>query len=79
MEEQKRDYQKEYHNQKAYVLSLNCEILGVWRNLKKLCTEVKESDSEFLSYWTLARKKDESPIKFTTIKGEYSLSIEKMK
>ena len=79
MEQLKRDYQKEYQNQKAYIVSLNCEILGVWRNLKKLCTEMKERDTEFSSYWTLARKKDETPIKITTKQGEYTLSIERMK
>jgi hypothetical protein len=80
MEEQKdRDYQKEYQNQKAYVISLNCTVVGVWRNLKKLCVDMKEKDKEFPSYWTLTRKRDEAPIKFITKIGEYSFSIEKLK
>ena len=80
MEEQKdRNYQKEYLNQKAYVISLNCTVVGVWRYLKKLCVEMKEKDANFPSYWTLTRKRDETPIIFTTKLGEYSFSIEKLK
>jgi hypothetical protein len=80
MEEQKdRDYQKEYQNQKAYVITLNNAVLGVWRNLKKLCADMKEKDADFPSYWTLTRKREETPIKFVTKMGEYSFSIEKLK
>jgi len=68
-----------YQNQKAYVITLNCVVVGVWRNLKKLCTDMKVTDSDFPSYWTLTRKRDEAPIKFSTKNGEYSFSIEKLK
>ena len=81
MEQEKieRNYKEEYKNQKAYVVTLNCEFVGVWRNLKKLCTEMKEQDSDFQSYWTLTRKKDELSVKFETNKGSYIVSFDKLK
>lgn len=74
-----RDFQKEYKNEKAFIINLDCVVIGVWRNLRKLCTDMKIIDTDFPSYWTLTRKRNEAPIKFATKKGEYSLSIEKLK
>ena len=75
-----RDYKKEYQSQKAFVVVLNCVVVGTFRNLKKLCDEMKENDSEFRSYSSLSKKRDgESPLKFTTEKGEYQIYIEVLK
>jgi hypothetical protein len=73
-----RTYSEQKEARRFIVLTLNCEILGIWGNLKKLCSEIKEKDSDFPSYWTLARKK-ENPIKFDTPKGNYIVSNEKPK
>ena len=72
--------QRQYQNQKAVVVVLNCEVLGTWRNLKKLCEEMKERDAEFRSYSSLSKRRDdENPITFTTGAGEYKVYIEKLK
>ena len=73
-----RSYTEQKESRRYVVLTLDSEILGIWGNLKKLCTELKIQDTEFPSYWTLTRKTDK-PIKFTTPKGQYVLSIEKPK
>jgi hypothetical protein len=71
----------ERQNAKRYiVLNLNCELVGVWSNLKNLCEDMKERDNEFYSYSSLSkRRNDENPIKFSTAKGEYQIYIEKLK
>ena len=72
--------QRQYQNQKAVVVVLNCEVLGTWRNLKKLCEEMKERDAEFRSYSSLSKRRDdENPITFETGQGEYKVYIEKLK
>ncbi|MEO1263940.1 MAG: hypothetical protein AAFZ15_34360 [Bacteroidota bacterium] len=65
----------------VYVLQSDCKVLGTWSNLKKLCEEMKEEDSEFLSYSSLSKKKaEENPIVFETSAGiEYELYVEKVK
>lgn len=73
-----RSYSEQRDSRRFVVLTLDSEILGIWGNLKKLCTELKIQDVEFPSYWTLTRKAD-NPIKFQTAKGQYILSIEKPK
>ncbi len=61
-------------------VNLNCVLLGVWGNLKKLCEEMKATDSEFLSYSSLSKRRNgENPIEFETAKGKYSVYIEKLK
>jgi hypothetical protein len=75
-----RDYRKEYENQKSFIVLLNCAVVGNFRNLKKLCEDMKEKDGEFQSYSSLSkRRNDENPIKFSTSKGEYQIYIERLK
>jgi hypothetical protein len=76
---EKTQSQIRYENQKTFVVVLNCAVVGTWRNLKKLCEDMKGDDEDFQSYWTLAKKREESPIKFSTSKGEYQIYIEKLK
>lgn len=72
--------QKRYLNEKACVVILNCELVGTWRNLKKLCDDMKEQDAEFFSYSSLSKKRGEiNPIEFETEKGKYAVYIEKLK
>ena len=73
-----RTYTEQKEAKRYMILTLNCEVLGIWGNLKKLCSDIKANDLEFPSYWTIIRK-DENPIKITTSKGEYILSAEKPK
>ena len=76
----KRDYTKEYDNQKAIIVILNCEVVGTYRNLKKLCEDMKAKDESFLSYSSLSkRRNDENPIRFSTVRGDYQIYIEKLK
>ena len=81
LEEKKRTYQDNKKARRYAIVLLNCELLGLWGNLKKLCEEQKEIDSEFLSYSSLSKKRttDENPIKFTTEKGDYQIYIEKLR
>lgn len=59
------------------VVQLNCEVIGAFSNLKKACEEMKENDPEFRSYSSLSRRRaNENPIKFSTEKGDYQISIE---
>ena len=72
--------QRRYENEKTFVVTCNCTVLGAWRNLKKLCEDMKEKDEEFLSYSSLSkRRNDENPMKFSTSAGEYSVYIEKLR
>ena len=73
-----RTYSEQKEAKRYIILTLNCEVLGIWGNLKKLCTDIKENDLEFPSYWTLIRKV-ENPLKINTSKGDYILSAEKPK
>ncbi|MEO6037340.1 MAG: hypothetical protein ABIQ93_02935 [Saprospiraceae bacterium] len=62
------------------VLTGNGEVMGACGNLKKLCEDMKEQDTDFLSYSTLShRRADENPIRFTTGQKEYAVYIEKMR
>ena len=72
---------KERQEVRRYIaVNLNCELIGVWGNLKKLCEEMKERDAEFRSYSSLSKRRDEeNPITFTTGAGEYKVYIEKLK
>ena len=75
-----RDYKKEYESQKAFVVVLNCEVVGTWRNLKKLCDEMKVLDFQFFSYSSLSKRRgEENPITFETARGKYAVYIERMK
>ena len=81
---QKIDFIMTYKERKEQVkvlsVVLNCELLGTWSNLKKLCDEISATDAEFLSYSSLSKKRSgENPITFTTSKGSYSVYIEKLK
>ena len=49
-------YKEQKENKKNYVLLKNHEVLGTFGNLKRL-VEYMEG-TEFLSYWTLIRKKE---------------------
>ena len=73
-------YKERIENEKSFVVVLNCGVVGNYRNLKKLCEEMKERDESFLSYSSLSKRRDkENPIKFSTSKGEYQIYIEKLK
>lgn len=77
---EKRDYQKEHVEKRFSVCLANGELVGLWGNLKKLCEEMKVKDGEFLSYHSLARRrKEENPIRFKTVLGEYAVYIEKIR
>jgi hypothetical protein len=72
--------QKRYQNEKAFVVVLNCAVLGTWRNLKKLCEDMKERDGQFFSYSSLSKRRDkENPMEFETAQGKYSVYIERLK
>jgi hypothetical protein len=80
MGEEKTKSQLRYENEKTFVVVCSCEVVGTWRNLKKLCEEMKTNDVEFLSYSSLSKKRGgESPIRFSTARGEYQIYIEKLK
>ena len=73
-------YKERLENEKAFVILLNCEVVGTFRNLKKACEAMKETDTEFLSYSSLSKRRDkENPIEFSTSKGAYKVYIEKLK
>jgi hypothetical protein len=73
-------YKERMETERTVIVVLNCEVVGNFRNLKKLCEEMKERDIEFYSYSSLSkRRNDENPIKFSTAKGEYQIYIEKLK
>ena len=75
-----RTYQDNKEARRYIVVNLNCELLGVWGNLKKLCEEMKDSDGAFLSYSSLSKRRSEqNPIEFETERGKYSVYIEKLK
>ena len=77
---QGRDYKKEHAERRISVLIGDGELKGVWGNLKKLCEDMKEQDSEFLSYSALShRRADENPIQFKTGQKEYAVYIEKIR
>lgn len=76
----KLSYKERQEVRRYIVVNLNCELIGVWGNLKKMCEEMKVSDNDFRSYSSLSKKRDdENPLKFTTEKGEYQIYIEKLK
>ena len=77
---EKTKSQLRYENEKSFVVVLNCEVVGNYRNLKKLCEDMKAKDEGFLSYSSLSKKRnDENPIRFTTVRGDYQIYIEKLK
>lgn len=72
-----RDYKKEHAERRISVLNGDGALIGVWGNLKKLCEDMKEQDSEFLSYSALShRRAGENPIQFKTGQKEYAVYIE---
>lgn len=75
-DKQIRSYTEQKAAKRYIVVSLNCEILGIWGNLKKACDSFYVIDNEFPMYKKLIRIK-ENPIKFETAKGSYIISIEK--
>ena len=73
-------YKERLEQEKAFVVVLDCTVVGTFRNLKKLCEEMKERDAEFRSYSSLSKRRDdENPITFETGQGEYKVYIEKLK
>jgi hypothetical protein len=79
LEKKDRSAKRAKEVRRYVAVNLNCEMVGIWGNLKKCCQEMKERDAGFPSYWTIVRKTDENPIKFTTETGEYAVYIEKLK
>ena len=49
-------YKEQIENKMSYVLLEDCDVLGTFGNLKKVCEFMDGKD--FPSYWTLVRKKD---------------------
>ncbi|MCH7783925.1 MAG: hypothetical protein IIB06_00705 [Bacteroidetes bacterium] len=49
-------YKEQQENRKSYVLLKDCEVLGTFGNLKKICEFMEGED--FYSYNTIIRKKD---------------------
>lgn len=49
-------YKQQRDNRHYYVLLKDCEVLGTYGNLKKICEFMKGQD--FYSYNTIIRKKD---------------------
>ncbi|WP_138535694.1 hypothetical protein [Polaribacter aestuariivivens] len=49
-------YKEQQENKKAYVLLKDCELIGVFGNIKKVCDFMNGED--FYSYNTLIRKKE---------------------
>lgn len=58
-------YKEQQENKMSYVLLQDCEVLGTFGNLRKVCEYMDGKD--FPSYWTLVRKK-ENPIEFDNYK-----------
>jgi hypothetical protein len=48
-------YKEQLKNKKTYVLLKDCEVLGTFGNLKKVCAFMEGKD--FYSYNTIVRKK----------------------
>ena len=59
-------YKEQQENRKSYVLLKDCEVLGTFGNLKKVCEYMSEKD--FYSYNTIIRKKE-----FPIIYKEYKV------
>lgn len=76
-----RTYNERKNSNKNYVLLLNCKVVGVWGNLKKLCDDMKIDNANFLSYSSLSKKKkDGNPIEFEDKEGlKYSVYVELIK
>jgi|TARA_Y100000310_G_C20704425_1_gene834077 hypothetical protein len=49
-------YKEQQENKMSYVLLKDCEVLGTFGNLRKVCDFMEDED--FPSYWTLIRKKE---------------------
>lgn len=49
-------YKEQQENKMSYVLLKDCEVLGTFGNLRKVCDFMEDQD--FPSYWTLVRKKE---------------------
>ena len=49
-------YKEQQDNKMSYVLLKDCEVLGTFGNLRKVCDFMEDED--FPSYWTLIRKKE---------------------
>ena len=75
-----KTYQERKKERRIFTVIADCKSIGVWTNLKDLVTDVKEIDSEFLSYSSLSKKrKIENPILFRTKSGiEYSVTVHKI-
>ena len=58
-------YKEQKENKMNFVLLKDCNVLGTFGSLKKVCDFV--TDDSFPSYWTLVRKKD-NPIIFDNYK-----------
>lgn len=65
----KSTYQEQKEARRVSVLTGDGEHIGVWGNLKSLCEDMKQEESEFPSYWTIVRIKDE-PVKIETKAGK---------
>lgn len=75
-----KPYQERKAEKRYSVLVANCQVIGVWGNLKKLSEDMQAEDPEFISYSSLSKRRaEENPIKFTTEKGEYAVHIETLR
>lgn len=59
-------YKEQQENRKSYVLLKDCDVLGTFGNLKKVCDFMQKKD--FYSYNTIIRKKE-----FPIIYKEYKV------
>ena len=75
-----KTYKERMKERKVYTVVCNCEVVGNFTNLKKLCDSMIEQDGEFLTYSSLSKKKKEgSPVKFTSHSGnEYQIYFESL-
>lgn len=75
-----RDYKKERKEKRYYVLMSECNLLGLWSNLSKLCEDMKKENESFKSYHSLARMDKSQVMEFSDKnKKEYTLYVTTLK
>lgn len=55
-------YKEQIQRKKHYVINKNNITIGLYTSLKKLCSDMKEIDEKFPSYWTIIKIDKSKPI-----------------
>ena len=70
-----RTYTEQKEAKRYMILTLNCEVLGIWGNLKKLCSDIKANDCKetYNTHWVNYKFVSELKRLFKQARDEYKV------